>query len=283
MLLSQGQCLKVHATLCACWRLCKQPARALCSALNLQNTAKNDYEKLAVNNSRLKMQAKHSLDLVMTGLILLAMSPHLTGNTVHEGLGILLFLLFILHNLINRRWYQSMFKGKYQLVRVLNALINCLLIIALLTLLVTGILISQAMFTFLTLNGGLLARQIHTLAAHWSLIFVGAHLGMHWAIIFHKIHQNIQKASGNSNKNSVPCRILRFLLLIIVGLGIVASFNKEIGAKLVMNSSFSLWNENEFRFAAEYLLIFVTYVCVAHYTLKLIQKPKSSVQSKLPK
>ena len=49
-----------------------------------------------------KMMLKMGIDLVMTVLLLCQMAYMLVGETVHEYLGTAMFVLFILHHLLNR-------------------------------------------------------------------------------------------------------------------------------------------------------------------------------------
>lgn len=61
-----------------------------------------------------------SADLAMIVLLLLLMTYDLIGQAAHEWLGIAMFLLFILHHVLNRRWLKSVFRGKYTPMRVLQ-------------------------------------------------------------------------------------------------------------------------------------------------------------------
>ena len=57
------------------------------------------------------------LDMAMTVLMVLAMSYQATGNLFHELAGVLLLLQFLCHNLLNRRWYRALPKGRYSSYR----------------------------------------------------------------------------------------------------------------------------------------------------------------------
>ena len=46
------------------------------------------------------------------------------ANFIHEWLGIILCLLFILHHIWNRKWYTTLFKGRYTLMRIFQIIIN---------------------------------------------------------------------------------------------------------------------------------------------------------------
>lgn len=63
---------------------------------------------------------KIATDVIMTVLFLCMMAYHITGNKLHEWLGIILFALFILHHILNMKWYKGIFKGKYSAVRILS-------------------------------------------------------------------------------------------------------------------------------------------------------------------
>jgi len=105
---------------------------------------------------------KVGLDVVMTALFLLLMAYHVTGNRLHEWLGMFLFIIFILHNVLNLNWYKRLFKGRYAAMRIFNTLVNALLMIAMLGTMVSGIMISRAVFGFLDMSVDLfLWRKLH--------------------------------------------------------------------------------------------------------------------------
>jgi hypothetical protein len=58
-----------------------------------------------------KMLFKLVNDVVMTVLMLIAMAYYITGNTIHEIVGVVVLILFIVHNLLNGRWYKVILKG----------------------------------------------------------------------------------------------------------------------------------------------------------------------------
>ena len=49
------------------------------------------------------MRLKRVVDLLMTVLLLLLMAFQVTGETAHEWLGIGMFVLFLIHQRLNRR------------------------------------------------------------------------------------------------------------------------------------------------------------------------------------
>lgn len=78
----------------------------------------------------------------MTVLFLVQMAYHITGNSLHEWLGTILFVLFVLHHILNRYWYKALFKGNYSAVRILMTIINVLLFAAMVGMVISGIMLS---------------------------------------------------------------------------------------------------------------------------------------------
>ena len=56
---------------------------------------------------RPKQILRMSVDVLMTVLFLVLMAYHVTGNRLHEWLGILLYVLFLLHHVLNSAWHIS--------------------------------------------------------------------------------------------------------------------------------------------------------------------------------
>ena len=67
-----------------------------------------------------------SVDIAMTLGLLFLMGYHLWGDTAHEWVGAGIFVLFILHHILNWRWWAGLFKGKYSAVRILQVVIDLL-------------------------------------------------------------------------------------------------------------------------------------------------------------
>ena len=56
---------------------------------------------------------KRIVDGVLTVLLLFLMAYQVTGDVLHEWLGIGMTVTLILHHILNRKWYKAVFKGKY--------------------------------------------------------------------------------------------------------------------------------------------------------------------------
>ena len=72
---------------------------------------------------------KHIADVLLGIGLLLLMSYQVTGEAGHEWTGIAMTVLMILHQILNRKWYAALFKGKYTPLRIVQTLINAALVI----------------------------------------------------------------------------------------------------------------------------------------------------------
>ena len=76
-----------------------------------------------------KKRIKIIVDIAMTVLLPMLMAYSLFGEKFHEFIGTLMFVLFILHHVLNRKWYGSLFKGKYHARRIFQTMLDVLLIV----------------------------------------------------------------------------------------------------------------------------------------------------------
>lgn len=220
------------------------------------------------------MLIKLVIDFTMTVLMLVEMAYPFTGNMVHELVGISLFVLFIVHNILNRRWYQTIFKGKMNARRILNITVNLLLIVTMVVLMISAIPISRTVFAFISINSGLIVRQIHTLAAYWGLILISVHLGMHWGMII----GGVRKMTGITDISPILTIIFRVFVVLIVVYGVQASFHRNVGYKLILYSTFDYWDSDEsvIKLFLNYLSIMGIYICGTYYVLKIASKKEKN-------
>jgi hypothetical protein len=81
-----------------------------------------------------KLIFKLSLDVVMIVLLLIQMAFQVTGQESHEWTGAGMFIVFLLHNVLNIRWYKTLFKGAYTAIRFFQTLINLAVLVSVLAL-----------------------------------------------------------------------------------------------------------------------------------------------------
>ena len=94
-------------------------------------------------------------DIAMSMLLPVLMAYSLVGEEVHEWLGIVMLLLFIIHHILNWGWYKNFGKGTYTPIRILSTGINLLLVIIMVALPVSGILMAKHTFRFIRFSSGI--------------------------------------------------------------------------------------------------------------------------------
>lgn len=128
-----------------------------------------------------KTTVKICVDISMTVLFLLLMGYHLLDGATHEWLGVTLFVLFTAHNVLNYKWYLTLFKGKYGAVRIIQTVINFVLIVAFVCCIVSAIYVSGYAFAWMNAGSVNFGRSLHLSATVWAFIFMAVHLGFHWS------------------------------------------------------------------------------------------------------
>lgn len=130
-----------------------------------------------------KAAVKIAVDIFMTLGLLFLMGYQFWGDAAHEWVGAGMFLLFILHHLLNGHWYPTVSRGKYTPARAFQLVINLLVFLAMLGLMVSGVILSNHVFGFLPIRGGMgFARLLHMAASYWGFILMALHLGLHWGM-----------------------------------------------------------------------------------------------------
>jgi len=140
------------------------------------------------------MQSKHNnmirriVDVCMTVSLLFLMAYQVTGEALHEWTGIGMTVLVITHQILNRKWYSAVFKGKYNLYRIMTTAVNILLLLSFAMTALSGMSMSAHAVPFLYGMAPVsLARKMHLAMSHWSFVLMGLHLGLHIPVMTAKM------------------------------------------------------------------------------------------------
>lgn len=131
---------------------------------------------------------KRVIDIALTVTLLLLMAFQVTEQLAHEWLGVTMFALTIVHQILNRKYYAAIFKGRYNPLRVFQLIVNLLLLLTFVCTALSGMMMSRFATPFM--NGILpssLVRQGHLALSHWSFVLMGMHLGLHFGIMTAKL------------------------------------------------------------------------------------------------
>ena len=177
----------------------------------------------------MKKKIRILVDCGMVLLLPLLMAYSLVGETAHEYLGIGMFLLFVIHHILNIAWWKNLLRGKYTPIRIVGTVLNFVLVIIMLALPISGMILSRHVFRFLHFGGAATARTVHLMASYWGLVLMSFHAGMH-----------VQMIAGRYllNKKSNFKKYIFVLNVFFVVLGIIAFKRKNIWMYLFLQSQF---------------------------------------------
>lgn len=217
----------------------------------------------------MNMYAKPLTDILLILLFLLLMAAPHTGSVAHEWLGVLLAVVFLLHTWLNRAWYKSLSKGRYNATRTIRLVLNALLLLSMVGTLISAALISRTVFAFIEFKGELFFRTVHVFCAHWCFILAAVHLGLY------------AKKFCSSLERIFSCTRPRGYRLASSGLGIVfaaygihAFLQRELIYPLTLRSAFMLWSENTALFLLDYSAIFFLFIWITNILSLLTQATK---------
>ena len=211
-------------------------------------------------------------DILMTAILLLLMAYSLVGEAAHEWLGIGMFMLFILHHILNRRWSQNLLNKKYTPHWILQTALVLLVLISMLGSMVSGIILSRHALAFLRISGGQSwARTVHMLCGYWGFVLMSLHLGLHWNTM-------LAMAGKMVKKPSVPhAWALRIAGCMIAAYGAYAFVQRGLGRYMTLWDQFVFFDFSEplILFLLDYMAVMGLFVFIGHYLAKALTHPKT--------
>lgn len=221
-----------------------------------------------------KMKVKMLIDLLMSILLLCLMAYQIVGDYLHEWFGAGMLVLFVIHTILNLKWYKNLFKGKYSALRIIGTVLNFAVLAAIICLGYSGIVMSKHLFAFLPIENGMaFARVIHIAASYWGFVLMSLHLGLHWSMIM-----GMMKKVFHFSKSLTRSIISKVAVLLISAYGVYAFISENIIDNLFLKTQFVFLDYEAFAFTvfSKYIAMMVLFVAIAYYFTKLL-KLKSQI------
>lgn len=218
-----------------------------------------------------KLKIKCGIDILMTFALLFLMGYQFWGEQAHEWAGAGMFILFILHHVLNRQWYKALFHGRYTPVRVFQTIDNVLVFVSMLALMYSGIVMSRYVFDVLPISGGMaLARRLHILGSYWGFLLMNVHLGLHWNM-FISMAKKWLKVKQISKLRSA---LLFAAGLVIFLYGLSVFIRRDFLTYLFLKSEFVFldYSESILLFYLDYLALMGLCIFISHYLSRLLRK-----------
>ena len=201
----------------------------------------------------------------MTLLLLFLMGYQFWGDAAHEWAGAGMFALFIIHHLLNGSWHKNLLRGKYNLSRILMLVINILLFADMLGLMISGIMLSNHVFAFLGISGGMsFARLLHMASSYWGFMLMSLHLGLHWGKILGMIRQ---AGKGRREASGAVKMLLRILGTVIAVYGLTVFIRRDLLTYMLIRTQFVFldFNEPVPLFYIDCLAMMGTFIWIAYW------------------
>lgn len=202
-------------------------------------------------------------DVLMTLALLFLMGYQFWGEVPHEWAGAALFALFLAHHLLNQSWYKTLFRGRYTPFRVGQLLLDLAVTAAMAGLMVSGVLLSNHVFAFLHLRGGVaVARVLHLVCSYWSFVLISLHLGLHWGLLTGLANRKI-----SAGKDSRLRPVLLLAGAAIAAYGVFAFWQRNLPDYLLLRTRFAFldFEEPVLFFYRDYLAIMGSGIFLSHY------------------
>lgn len=200
----------------------------------------------------MKKNIRLCIDIAMTVLLPMLMAYSLIGETFHEVIGTVMFALFIAHHILNRKWYGALRKGRYNVRRVFQTVLDLLLLVFMILQPVSGILMSKHLYTFLpSLPVSAQARAVHLLLAYWGCVLMCIHAGTHLTAPMKKLSQKNRKAW------TILCAVLGLISIY----GAAAFVKRGFPGYMFAQTAFAFFDFSEPRvfFFLDYLAIMILF------------------------
>lgn len=213
-----------------------------------------------------KQKIKILIDSFMLVLLPCLMVFQITGQEVHEWIGTMMFVLFLIHNGLNISWYSHLMKGQYKAVRILQLCINMLLLLIMLSLGFSGIVLSRHVFGFL--DGPMAtARVMHLVSSYWGFILMCIHAGMHCGVM------------KSVFKNRINLRTLRPLAAVFGVYGIFCFFKLDLSSYMFLQKHFVFFDfeRHPVFVSLDYISMMILFISIGFLlseAVKRIQKKK---------
>lgn len=212
-----------------------------------------------------RQKLKIVADILMTAALLLLMPFEMVGGAAHEWIGIGMFVLFVLHHILNRKWTGNIGKGKYSHFRIVQTVLAILILLCMAGSMASGIILSRHVFVFLHIRGlSSMARTVHMFCAYWGFVLMSLHLGLHWGIMTGLAGKMFGKPSAARRQ------AVQLAGLAAAAYGIYAFIKRGLPGYMFLQVHFVFFDYAEplIFFVLDYMAVMGFFVFAGHYLRK---------------
>ena len=172
-------------------------------------------------------KVKIFLDITMFILMIMLMRLNVTGSKLHETFGIIIFILFLFHFILNIKFIKtigrSLFNKKLKIKSKVMFLLDAILFLFMILTIVTGILIS------ISADNIEVYTILHKFLSWWFLIIISIHIGLHLDLLVNYFKRKFKILNNNKSIQIV----FTLVYCIILILSIMSLSKNSIYSKLI--------------------------------------------------
>ena len=209
-------------------------------------------------------------DVLTVCLLLFQMSYSLIGEARHKWHGIALLVLFVFHNLMNRGFYKSLFRGKYGPFRVLQMILAFLAVLSMAGAMISGLSMAGDIVPFVPLKlRGSTARELHMISVYWGFVILSLHLGLHWGVMLDRL-----KKKAPIFQRKIGAAALRAAGVVAAAYGVYAFMKRDIGLYMTLQNQFVFFDFEEplVFFILDYLAVMGPFVWAGYYMAEWVKR-----------
>lgn len=232
-----------------------------------------------ITTQKIRMIADISMTIL--SVILMGGTVLFPNDKVHQILGMVLILLWALHIALNRRWYASVGRGRYNPYRIMQTVINLSILVCTILLAVSGMMMAWFLPESVNVPLGF-ARTAHLVSSHWYYVFMSLHLGMHAGMIANKIrlrrtqqecHSRALTRESPDKAKAIKAIAAKILLVLVCGYGIYAFIVRGVGKYMFLRQQFFFLDleKGYLIFALDYLSILVLIATASYWLGKALR------------
>lgn len=211
---------------------------------------------------------RFAVDTAMAVLLLGQTAQQFVEPRMHEGTGMTLAALFIVHNLLNVRWYAALARGPWSALRILQTAVNAATLAGMAGMVASGIGLSGLPGEIDPDRQGLSSmRQLHMVCVYGGLVAMSLHAGLHGRMIMAAMRKTMH-IGALSRIGIVAVRVLSALICLY---GAYAFWRLDLWGYITMQTQFAFIDTSQSvpLFLSDYVAVMALFACVGHYAAKL--------------
>lgn len=149
-----------------------------------------------------KTKFRMYLDIVLFTSFVIVNMPQFTGIALHEWLSFVFLPIIVVHVVLDWQWIVNITKRFFTRIKGeirFNYILNFLLFFLMVTVIFSGILISQEALPFMGISVTISPywASLHEMAANLLMLTIGIHLAMHWKWIINTTSRYLFRRDGS--------------------------------------------------------------------------------------